>query len=140
MKLSVILLDAAGVELLVVVPALFILHFAFTLAVEGYVLLKFAISESYKKAIYLAFLANLASFLVGLLTIGFMKDLVRSVGGGEYWSFYMAITIYFLETLLVEGLVLRLLQKNTSITHFIGALLTMNVITYLILLGIFSML
>ncbi len=125
MNLHFILLDVA--QGIVMLTPFFIVHILLTIFIEAWVLSKFH-SLTFKKSALYSFEMNLVSLIAGLLLFQFFKDLA-----GEMDFDYRAVLLvglFFILSLIVEFLVIRLVCKSYPIKSLLKALIIGNILTY----------
>jgi len=123
-----ILLDAGGA--LIILPFYFILHLITTVFIEGSVLYLFKY-KTYNKCLTDAFQVNLYSLIIGLFLMRPVSSFVYYLCKGN--NLYFTLFLYYLITILIEGLTLKLLNKTFPLIKLIAADLLMNLITYITL-------
>ena len=132
--MKLFLLDAAGPEILFLVPIAFILFLFVWGLVEGFVIYLFKINKFWR-SIWHAMLINLASVVVGFIIMNTtngtaVEQYLEIDEGPDYLSGW---AIYWVVSVLVEGLLLKALNRNDSWGKIFGASLVMNIITYIIM-------
>ena len=130
MILNAILLDGAQ-GLLLIIPIAFILHLVLTVLVEGLVLFYFKYG-SYKKCTVTLVLANFISLVLGLVSMSFFLSIsssIKHVDGTEI-NLIVLLTLFYLESVILEGIILKVSNKNFKVKNLIPAVLLMNLITY----------
>lgn len=131
MNLNFILLD--GAQGSIVIPFFLIAHIVFTFFVEGGILRYFNYG-TYKKCFTDAFIINLCSLIIGLFLAVPFYNLTRSVTGYPYsWEIPMLLGLFYIQTIICEGLILHWLNRAFPIKKLVIATLLMNLCTYLAL-------
>jgi len=128
MTLNFILLDAGG-ALIFIIPLLFVIHISTTLLIEGGVLYWFKYGKL-KKCFFDAFVANLASLILGLLFHESMRNMADALTKDDYLYNVVLLALFYGLTVFVEGCVLVMLRKNIPGLKLVLAVLLMNLITY----------
>ena len=134
-----ILLDAGGGVLLLLIPAAFIIHFIITVVIESLILLGFKYG-SFIKCVKHILLANFISLIAGLLLIKPFAFLA-TIDKGEYSSaqtvvYYeinivLLVSLFYLATIIIEGIILKLVNKKFETKKLILATFIMNLVTYI---------
>lgn len=132
--MKMFLLDAAGPEILILVPIAFILFLFVWGLVEGFIIWLFKINKFWR-SIWHAMLVNLASVVVGFIIMNttnntaFENYIEIDEGTGYFsgWAIYWAVSV------LVEGLLLKALNRSDSWGKVFGASIVMNILTYIIM-------
>jgi hypothetical protein len=127
MILKIFLLDGAS-ALIIVVPFFFFLHMGTTIWIEGYILKRYGYKAPGKNTRD-SLLANLASLVLGfclLRTIELATPLIKI----PIDPLIISLFLYFVPTLIVEWVVLKLLNYYFSPKKLSLAVLLMNSITY----------
>lgn len=139
MTLQTILLD--GAQGLIVVPIYFIFHLLITLLIEGVILFKM-LGGSKKNRFMQALIVNLASLVIGMflyIAIEGWSVYFSELSGQAIYPIVFMNIFFFFETLLVEGIFLKLLNKQVKTKVLLSPLIIMNSITYIILASILSL-
>lgn len=132
MTLRLFLLD--GAQGLILIPFFFLLHVVTTLFIEGTVLYSFKY-KAFKRCLTDAFIVNLCSLIIGLFLMNPFQTIARNFDNRDDVTPYtlVLLLLFFIETVLVEGLILRLLNKTYPVKKLVLATLIMNIITYIAL-------
>ncbi|MCZ8217365.1 MAG: hypothetical protein O9262_14060 [Cyclobacteriaceae bacterium] len=131
MRLTTILLD--GAQGLIIIPFYFLVHMTTTVFIEGGILFYFKY-KPFKKCLGDAFIVNLCSLVVGLFLIVPFQSIGRhAFPDSRISGVIITLSLFYIQTILVEGLVLKLLNKSYPFNKMIPANLLMNFITYVIL-------
>ena len=129
--LRTVLLD--GAQGLIVLPFFFLVHLVSTFLIEGAILYFFRY-KNFKKSLLDALIVNLCSLIVGILLFNVFDQLIRKLSLHSNFSELIALlALYYLQTIAVEGLLLRWLNKTFATKKLIGVTLLMNLVTYLTL-------
>lgn len=137
MILKLFLLDGASVMMLAI-PFFFFVHMGTTILIEGYILRRYDYRPPGKNTRD-SLLANLASLVLGfclLRTIEVATPLIKI----PIDPLIISLFLYFVPTLIVEWVVLKLLNYYFSPKKLTLAVLLMNTITYVNLYLIFKLL
>jgi hypothetical protein len=126
MILEIFLLD--GAQGLVTIPFYFFLHVATTVLIEGSVLYLFKYNK-FGRSCRDVFLVNGASLVIGLLLLSTFDDITELMTL-RFDPLLFTLGLYYIQTIIVEGIGLWLLDKTFPIKRLIPAVLIMNVITY----------
>ena len=94
---------------------------------EGLIIYLFKIRK-YWPAVAIALLINVASLIAGFILMPSLKYYDADAG-----SLIEFLLITYAVTIVIEGLLLKVLNQSKSWKSIIGATLVMNLITYLIL-------
>ncbi|HEX6427683.1 MAG TPA: hypothetical protein VF008_08365 [Niastella sp.] len=127
MILKIFLLDGAS-ALIIVLPFFFFVHMGTTVWIEGYILRRYGY-KLYGQNTRASLIANLASLVIGLCllrTIKMATPLVKI----PIDPLLISLFLYFVPTLIVEWVVLKLLNYYFSPKKLTSAVLLMNSITY----------
>lgn len=133
MPLNFILLD--GAQGLILIPIFFLAHVISTLLIEGTILYFFKY-KTFKKSLWDAFLVNLCSLVIGLLLLSPFNAIAQSprvanmIGDNYVLEMLTVLGLFFVQTIIVEGVMLRLFNKSFPMGRLIAATLIMNLITY----------
>jgi hypothetical protein len=136
MILKIFLLDGASV-LMLAIPFFFFVHMGTTIWIEGYILQRYGYKEPGKNTRD-SLLANLASLVLGfclLRTIELATPLIKI----PIDPLIIKLFLYFVPTLVVEWVALKLLNYYYSPKKLAVAVLLMNAITYVNLYLIFKL-
>lgn len=128
MTLKFILLD--GAQGLIIIPVFFLIHLISTLLIEGSVLYFFKY-KMFLQCLYDAFIANLSSLIIGLLLyFQFQKLSEYLVQNRSDNRLLILLLIYYFQTVIVEGVLLKYLNKTFPTRKLIVANILMNLLTY----------
>lgn len=136
MILKIFLLDGAS-ALIIVVPFFFFVHMGSTIAIEAYILKRYGYRAPGKNTRD-SLLANLASLVLGLCLFTTIQDATPLIKI-PIDPLIISLFLYFVPTLIVEWVVLKLLNYYFSPKKLTIAVLLMNTITYVNLYLIMKM-
>lgn len=123
-----------GAQGLIVVPFLFIGDVIFTMFLEGGVLYYYGYKRPFRKCLLDAFIVNLISLIIGLCFLGLFRNLADYIfDTGERGGIHRLLVLgfFYIETVIVEGLILKLLNKSWPWNQLITANLVMNFLSYI---------
>jgi hypothetical protein len=121
------LLDGAS-ALIIVFPFFFFVHMGTTIWIEGYILGRYGY-KPYGQNTRASMIANFVSLVLGLCllrTIGLATPKIKI----PIDPLLISLFLYFVPTLIVEWMVLKLLNYYFSAKKLTVAVLLMNTITY----------
>jgi len=121
------LLDGAG-ALIIIIPILIVAMFVVIL-VEAGIIVYFKLNN-FKRALAYSSIVNIASLAVGFVLVPALER--RSHNEIEKESLWVWL-LFFITTVLTEGLLLMLMIKKAPKQKVWLAVIVMNVITYLLL-------
>jgi hypothetical protein len=123
-----------GAQGLIIIPFLFIAHLVFTPLAEGTILYFFKYNR-YKNCLLDALLANLASLIVGLFLLKPFNRVANSLIASEREAeqFIIILLLFYVQTVLTEWGILKLLNRKFSGLKLILPVLLMNLLTYIVL-------
>lgn len=127
MILKLFLLDGAS-ALIIVFPFFFFVHMGTTIWIEGYILRRYGY-KPYGQNTRASMIANFVSLVLGLCllrTIGLATPKIKI----PIDPLLISLFLYFVPTLIVEWIVLKLLNYYFSAKKLTVAVLLMNTITY----------
>lgn len=127
MILKLFLLDGAS-ALIIVFPFFFFVHMGTTIWIEGYILRRYGY-KPYGQNTRASMIANFVSLVLGLCllrTIGLATPKIKI----PIDPLLISLFLYFVPTLIVEWMVLKLLNYYFSAKKLTVAVLLMNTITY----------
>lgn len=127
MILELFLLDGAS-ALIIVFPFFFFVHMVTTIWIEGYILRRYGY-KLYGQNTRASMIANFVSLVLGLCllrTIGLATSKIKI----PIDPLLISLFLYFVPTLIVEWIVLKLLNYYFSAKKLTVAVLLMNTITY----------
>lgn len=126
MILKLFLLD--GAQAIIIVPFFFLLHMVTTVFIEGGILYAFRYKK-FKKCCTDALIVNLCSLAVGLILLETFRAISHRIHSGVN-PLFISLFLYYIQTIIVEGILLKLLNKTYPIKKLIVADLVMNLVTY----------
>lgn len=132
--MKIFLLDAGGAAILILVPLAIVLFLLVWGLVEGFIINLFRINRFWK-SVWHAIIVNLISLVVGFVLIGVAEqmdwdqytELKASTQLLPAWIVFWAVSV------VVEGLVLKALNRSKSWGTIFTASLVMNIVSYVIL-------
>lgn len=127
MILKLFLLDGAS-ALIIVFPFFFFVHMGTTIWIEGYILRRYGY-KPYGQNTRASMIANFVSLVLGLCllrTIGLATPKIKI----PIDPLLISLFLYFVPTLIVEWIVLKLLNYYFSAKKLTVVVLLMNTITY----------
>jgi hypothetical protein len=128
------LLDAGGAGLILLIPIAFIFLLFVWGLVEGFIINLFRINRFWK-SVWHAIIVNIVSLIIGFVMIG----VANKMGLQDYTELEATMKllptwiVFLLVSILVEGLVLKALNRSKSWSTIFSASLVMNLLTYIIL-------
>jgi hypothetical protein len=132
--MKLFLLDAAGAELILLLPVAFVLFLFFWGLAEGFIINLFKINRFWK-SVWHAMLVNLVSVIAGFV-------ILNVTDGTQYEDFFeleadtrhlSPWVIYWIVSVVIEALVLKLLNRSAAWSKIFTASVVMNIITYVFL-------
>jgi len=122
-------LDAGGAGLIFIAYGLIILFILLAIVLESIVMMLMKYNTRFKKAFGDSFLVNIASLAAGFVLLKLFYD---------FFSYYSLINIAILYGLsvLIEGFLLQVLNKDRPLTRTFLVCLLMNIVSYALLYAI----
>ncbi len=132
--MKLFLLDAAGAELILLLPGAFVLFLFFWGLAEGFIINLFKINRFWR-SVWHAMLVNLVSVIAGFVILNVTddtdhEDLFNLEADTNHLA---AWGIYWLVSVIIEALVLKLLNRSAPWSKIFAASVVMNIITYVFL-------
>jgi hypothetical protein len=132
--MKMFLLDAGGAGIILLIPIAFIFLLFIWGLIEGFIINLFGINLFWR-SVWHAVVVNIVSLIVGFIMIGVAPKL----GLDEYtemettMKFMPTWIVFFAVSVLVEGLVLKALNRSKNRGKVFSASFVMNLFTYIIL-------
>ena len=122
-------LDAGGAGLIFIAYGLIILFILLAIVLESIVMMLLKYNTRFLKAFRDSFLVNIASLAAGFVLLKLFYD---------FFSYYSLINIAILYGLsvLIEGFLLQVLNKDRPLTRTFLVCLLMNIVSYALLYAI----
>lgn len=128
------LLDAGGAGILIAIPiAIVLLLFVWGL-IEGFIINLFGINRFWK-SVWHAIVVNLVSLVIGFVMIGLadklgMDQYTEVKASAELLPMWLA---FWAVSVLVEGLVLKAMNRSKTWSKIFSASVVMNILSYIIM-------
>jgi hypothetical protein len=136
MILKLFLLD--GAQGLIILPFFFLLHMVSTIFIEGGILYLFGYKK-FGKSCLDALIVNICSLAFGLMCLSIIRGLTPHIHI-RVDPLFISLFLYYIQTIIVEGILLKVLNKSFPLKKLIVADLLMNLVTYFTLYYILTQL
>jgi hypothetical protein len=126
---SIILLDGVGAGFLVLLFGLGLLFIIIAIFLEAFVMQWMKYQSRYRNALVQSLVANLVSLAAGFV-------LLNVNGRFFHLENLLSLGVMFVVTFVVEFILLYLMNKGVPVKKTLAVSLAMNVVTYVIAIGI----
>lgn len=127
--MSIILLDGVGAGFLVLLFGLGLLFIIIAIFLEAFVMQWMKYQSRYRNALVQSLVANLVSLAAGFV-------LLNVNGRFFHLENLLSLGVMFVVTFVVEFILLYLMNKGVPVKKTLAVSLAMNVVTYVIAIGI----